>query len=245
MTSRPPTPSPEPSPPETPLPPLVPAVRPVAGRGVRWWTSRVVVAAGYGAMLLAGTLLVQSRDATGRQAVLQWVSTSVDNLLDHPVEAMVASAFVIEGGEPYGWLVLAVAGLVALAWRLGPWRTLAVAGAAHVLGTLVSEGIVAWRVHQGLLPQASRRLLDVGPSYVVVAALVGAVVAGPLACRIVGAAGFAVLAPTLFDGLADLDVPAVGHVCAVVLGAGLAAVLRPRRVARPPMISPRAAPPGR
>jgi hypothetical protein len=204
------------------------AARP-GGRDRPRWASRLVVGPVYAVALLVVTAVLQGRDDVTRQAWVNWTSTSVDNLLDHPVQALVASAFVIGSGRPYAWAVLAVVGLVALAWRLGAWRTLAVVVTAHVLGTLISEGIIAWRVHRGVLPEASRHLVDVGPSYLVVAALVGAVAAGPWLSRLVGAAGFAVLAPSLFSGLAELDVSAVGHACAVVLGAGLAAALLPRR----------------
>lgn len=198
--------------------------------------SRTVLAAGYSGGLLAGTLLVRAQDESTRGRWLDWLSTSVANLTEppftgHPVSALVGSAFVIEDGHPFAWAVLAASGLAALSWRLGPWRALAVVATAHVLATAVSEGIVGRRVQQGALPDTARHLIDVGPSYVVVAALIGALVAGPRACRVVGALGFAVLAPSLFGGLTELDVAAVGHVCSVVLGAGLALALRPRAAA--------------
>jgi hypothetical protein len=195
---------------------------------VKWWSSRLVVALGYVAGLLLATAVLNSRDDATRRAWVAWTSTNLTNLRHHPVPSLVTSAFVIEDGDPSGWAVLAAAGLVALAWRLGVWRTLAVVGAAHVLGTLISEGVVAWRIHQGALPAAARDLVDVGPSYVVVAALVGAVAVGPWPARLVGAGGFAVLAPSLFGGLTEFEVAAVGHVCSIVIGAGLGLALRPR-----------------
>lgn len=197
---------------------------------MRWWISRSVVAVGYVAGLLLATAVLNTRDDTARRVWVVWTSTNLTNLRDHPVSSLVTSAFVVEDGAPYGWAVLAAAGLVALAWRLGAWRALAVVGAAHVLGTLISEGIVAWRVHRGALSTTARDLIDVGPSYVVVAALVGAVAAGPWLARLVGAGGFAVLAPSLFGGLTEFEVSAVGHVCSIVIGAGLAAALRWRPI---------------
>jgi hypothetical protein len=50
--------------------------------------------------------------------------------------------------------------------------------AGQVAGTVVSEGIVGYRVRAGQLPAADRYLTDVGPSYVVVSAIVIAVVCG-------------------------------------------------------------------
>lgn len=203
--------------------------------GWRWWCSRLAVALGFAAGLALAGALLKSQDEHTRVAWIVWTSTNLANLEHHPVPALLASAFVVEDGDPYAWMVVSAAALVALAWRLGPWRTLAVVATAHLLGTGVSEGVVAWRVHTGVLPGQARLLVDVGPSYVVVAALVGAVVAGPWQARLVGVGGFAVLAPSLFFGLTDLDVAAVGHVCAIVIGLGLTAALLPDRgaAARP------------
>jgi hypothetical protein len=181
-------------------------------------------------LLVVAAVFGDAADDT-RTSWIAWTSTNLANLRHHPLSALIASAFVIEDDFPYGWVVLATVGLVGLAWRLGPWRTLTVVTAAHVLGTAVSEGIVAWQVHRATLPASARYIVDVGPSYVVVAALVGAVVAGPRPVRLGGAAGFALLSPSLFGGLTDLDVAAVGHVCAIVIGAGLTFALLPRAAA--------------
>ena len=51
---------------------------------------------------------------------------------------------------------------------LGSARTALVCLAGHVIGSGVSEGIVAYRVDADQLSAASRYLTDVGPSYVVV-----------------------------------------------------------------------------
>ena len=101
------------------------------------------------------------------------------------------------------------------------------------MGTLVSEGIVAYRIAQGLLPESDSRITDVGPSYVVVAAAVTAVLYGPWAARI--AAGTALLLLIviggIFSGLSTLQVAAVGHTTSLVVGVILGGVLacRPRR----------------
>lgn len=200
---------------------------------VRWWISRLAPAIGYAVTLLVVGLVMTSLDDAGRRSWVAWTSTNLDNLGHHPLLALLTSAFVVEDGAPYAWVALAVAGLVSLAWRLGTWRTVVVVAAAHVIGTAVSEGIVAWQVHRGTLPGDARSLVDVGPSYVVVSALVGAVVTGPTLARLAGASGFGVLAPSLFGGITDLDVAAVGHVCSILLGAALAFALLPRPSRRP------------
>jgi hypothetical protein len=104
--------------------------------------------------------------------------------------------------------------------------------AGQLVGTLVSEGLLAWRIDRGDADEALRGALDIGPSYVVVALLVAGVVGGRRFERVPALVCFALLAPYLFDGLAGLDVTAVGHTTAVAVGAG-AGFLATRRAARP------------
>jgi hypothetical protein len=88
--------------------------------------------------------------------------------------------------------------------------------AAHVVGTVVSEGILAVRIAGGAVPASERTILDIGPSYVIVAALVVGIAYGRWPARIASAIAFALLAPHLFVGLTQLDVSAVGHCCVIV-----------------------------
>ena len=120
----------------------------------------------------------------GHRGALQgWASTSVDNLRHHPVGSLVLSAFLTPD-HPLAWPTLAAMGLFSADRVLGPARSALACGAAHLVGTLVSEGIVAWRVHTGALPPAARHLTDIGPSYVVVAGLTLTLLAGPASrCR--------------------------------------------------------------
>lgn len=199
---------------------------------VRWWFSRLWPGIGYSGALLVVGVVTDSSTAGARQSWVAWASTNLANLAGHPVLSLIASAIAVEDGGYLAWAVFAMIGLTALSWRLGPWRSLFVVALAHGGGTAISQGIVAWQIHQGTLPVAARRLVDVGPSYVVVSALIGAVVIGPGAARLAGAVGFGILAPSLFSGLTELDVAAVGHTCSMMIGAVLAFVLLPR--AAPP-----------
>ncbi len=186
----------------------------------------------YPAALAAGSLALAATAPGTRDAWLAYASTNVDNLADHPVRALLASG-VLADGDVVAWVLLAAVGLAGVARAAGPWRALAVAGTAHVVGTAVSEGGLAVRVARGLAPAADRRIVDVGPSFAVVGLLVATVVAGvSVRWRVAAALGFGLLVPSLFDGLADGDVAAVGHLVSV--GVGLAAgalLLRQRRVA--------------
>jgi len=182
----------------------------------------------YPVLLAVGTALLNAQPARRRAAWLAYASTDLANLSDHPVTALLLSAFVTEG-DLLAWTVLALAGLGVLAWsRPWPgalWRPPVLAFAVHVLATGVSQGITAHRIATGGLPPGARVMTDVGPSYLVVAALVAAVGYGTRAGRLVGALGFGVLAPSLFTGLGDLDVAAVGHVASIALALPLGALL--------------------
>jgi hypothetical protein len=160
-----------------------------------------------------------------------WASTSVINLEHHPIGALVLSAFVT-GSRPLVWPLLASMGLFSANRLLGSARAALLCVSAHVLGTLVSEDIVAYRVVAGALPGSALSQLDVGPSYVVVAAITFAALAGGWRWRVVALVGFLALSPFLFDGLNHLDVAAVGHTVSILLGATAAGLYhrsRPRR----------------
>jgi len=114
--------------------------------------------------------------------------------------------------------------------------------ASHVLGTLVSQGIALVRLEAGLLSDSIRTIPDVGPSYVLCAALVAAFLYGDGRVRRLAAlAGWCVLAPVLLAGLPALEIAAVGHLVAMLAGGligGLLLLLERRRAAVPEMPAP-------
>jgi hypothetical protein len=179
-------------------------------------------------------LIYAAWPAHDQSAVLRWASTNVVNLRHHPVGSLVASAFV-PATFTIAWPVLIALAVFGANRVLGNWRTALVCAAGQVLGTLVSEGIVAYRVAHGLLPASDTRIVDVGPSYVVVSAIVVAVLYGSWPARVAAGLDFAVLVfiGQIFGGLSTLDVPAVGHTTAiavsVLLGSLLARQLRRSR----------------
>jgi len=170
----------------------------------------------------------------GRSAVQQWASTNVANLRQDPLGCMIASAFV-PSGYSVAWPLLIAMAIFGANRVLGNWRTAAVCGAGHVAGTLVSEGVVAYRIAQGLLPESDSRIIDVGPSYVVVAAVATALLYGPWAARVTAGADLLLLVVVggIFSGLSTLQVAAVGHLTSLVVGVILSSALvrRPRRTA--------------
>jgi hypothetical protein len=163
----------------------------------------------------------------------------VANLQHDPVGCLVVSAFV--SGDGLGgtltWLPMIAVAMCGAVRAVGARRTVVVCAAGHVIGTLVSEGIVAYRVTSGALPDSYRYLTDVGPSYVVVSALVLALLFAPWRWRFAAAVVMLLLVfpGQIFAGLTSLDVAAVGHVTAIttVLVATLVpAILRRARSAR-------------
>jgi len=157
---------------------------------------------------------------SAQAALTAWASTNVANLEHEPTGPLVLSAFV---GPGYFlvWPVLIALALFGANRALGNARTALICVAGQVVGTVVSEGIVGYRVQAGQLPVADRYLTDVGPSYVVMSAIVIAVVCGTWLARAAAALDFVVLVfgGHIFSGLGHLDVSAVGHLTALVTGA--------------------------
>ena len=158
--------------------------------------------------------------AHGQSELTAWASTSVVNLEHDPVGSLVVSAF-ITGGSPIVWTALIALALFGANQALGNGAVAVVCLAGQVIGSLVSEGIVAYRVDVGRLPLSDRHLTDVGPSYVVMSAIVVAVLCGAWAARILAVIDLLILAfpGDIFGGLSSLDVAAVGHVTAAATAA--------------------------
>lgn len=185
----------------------------------------------YAAALLVVDLFVSARP-DGGESVRLWWSTNLDNLSSEAgagraVAVLVGSAFVPE--ESAGWWALfAVAGLVVAARRLGALQAALLVAAVHVAATVVSEIVFVSQLPQDESTAAERSIVDVGPSYVVVAALTVAVIYGYRWERVPAAVAFLALTPYLFVGLADREVAPVGHTVSIVLAAVLGLVLARR-----------------
>ena len=200
--------------------------------------ARYAVAWLYLAGFVISELAYATLPAQDQSAVLRWASTNVVNLRHDPAGSMASSAF-IPAASVAAWPFLIALALFGANRALGNWRTAVVCAAGHVLGTLVSEGIVDYRVARGLLPPSDTRILDVGPSYIVVSAIAVAVLYGSRSARVAAALDLAVLVFVghIFSGLSKLDVAAVGHTTAMavsVLPGSLLAWQARRR--RPPRI---------
>jgi hypothetical protein len=166
-------------------------------------------------------------------ALLRGASTSVHNLAHHPVASLLASAF-FPTSYLWAWPALIALALFGATSVFGNWRTVVTCAAGQVVGTLVSEGIVAYRVSAGSLPAADRFLLDVGPSYVVVAAIAVSLLHGRWLARGAAVLDLALLifVGQIFAGLTGLEVAAVGHLTALVTGTIVGTLLAWRYTAK-------------
>lgn len=169
---------------------------------------------------------------SGQDALVAWASTNLANLPGNPVGTMVTSAFVAENAHAVLMATMAL-GLFPVTRRFGNLRAVVLVAASHVVGTVVSQGIAFVRLEMGLLSGSVRTISDVGPSYVLSAALVAAVLYGRgRVPRLLALLAWAALAPELFQGITRLDVAAVGHSVAMLTGAlagGLFLLLERRR----------------
>ncbi|WP_194893710.1 rhomboid-like protein [Catenulispora pinisilvae] len=164
--------------------------------------------------------------------LMDWCSTNLANIRPsgHPVAAFVASAFIPqESAGVWPFFALSLFSVVAV---LGARKTVLVSAGVHVGVSVLTEGLVWWRIHHGTLPWSDERMWDTGPSYLVVTALTIAIAtARPLWLRLVWALCLAGAAPSLLEGIGHGDYTAIGHVLS--FSVGLVVVLRMRRASSP------------
>ncbi|MBC7374436.1 MAG: hypothetical protein H7323_10655 [Frankiales bacterium] len=152
-------------------------------------------------------------------------STSLPRLAAWPVTVPVSAVLVAE--DLAVWLVAVVLGVAAVEARLGWRRALVLVSGVHIGATILSQGLLGLRVVLGDAPPEALHQLDVGPSYVVIAGLVGAAMLSRSRLgRVAALAALAVGVPELIEGLPQLDLAATGHVAAVLIAVPLAHRLR-------------------
>jgi hypothetical protein len=174
----------------------------------------------YAAILLGAYGWWAMQSPHTRLAVLMGSSTDIAHLERAPWLVLPLSS--IWSGDFAGyWVVLVLLCVGALERLRGALTTVLVGVLAHVVGTLVSEGVTAIRIAAGDLSSSARHLVDVGPSYAV-AACAAAVVAtrtAPRWLRIACALTLVPLAVAAFDDLSDAgQVAAIGHAVSVLIG---------------------------
>ncbi|QQQ74957.1 hypothetical protein IOD16_28095 [Saccharothrix sp. 6-C] len=189
------------------------------------------VTAGYLSAVAVLALLTRFVFADAMSAqVRASLSTNAANLDDHPVNALLGSAFVLDpAGDGLAATGLALLGVAvclgALEREVGPWRAVAVVLAGHVGATLVTALVIS----SGVYPTDLADVVDVGPAYVALAAAAGITVLGPVVLRapwLVLLLAFPLAGAEWFGAVPEFA--AVGQAAAVLIGlcAGTLAVGR-------------------
>ncbi|MGV9265718.1 rhomboid-like protein [Kitasatospora sp. NPDC003701] len=168
-------------------------------------------------LLLAVTSFVVARmDPANLDWFLAARSTNLDNLRSDPVHVLVASALWTEQSSFLLYFVLFNLFHANAERWLGTLRWFTVAATAHVLATLVSEGVVARGILSGRLQESLAGTVDVGVSY----ALAGVVAV--LTYRFAGRwrllYGGGVLVFYLVPLVTSHTFTDLGHFCAVLIG---------------------------
>ncbi|MFB6656404.1 rhomboid-like protein [Streptomyces microflavus] len=198
---------------------------------VRHWIATAPGTYVWLAVLFVTTVLLHRMSPGFEEEFLRDRSTNLHELSQNPVRVLITSALWIDGGRwlPYAAL-FTVFHATAEHW-LGTLRWLAVATAAHVVATLVSEGVLAWAIRQDHAPQSAANTLDVGVSYALAGVIAVLTYRVPRLWRY--AYVFAVLVfygiPLVADGRTFTD---VGHFTAVLTGLACYPLARSRRKAR-------------
>ncbi len=190
------------------------------------------VALAYAAVLGLGALVLAATPPATRERLLDASSTDIPHLLHDPWLVLPASAVWVTGLAAY-WLPFSMLAVAAVERMLGAAVTAALVLAVHTVATLASEGLLWARVAAGGLSAQSLHVLDVGPSYVVIAAVGAALVLAPRRrVLLLLTLSLPVLASSV-QGLPALQVAAVGHVVSLTLGAAGAVLARALRAPAP------------
>ncbi|MCG6498675.1 rhomboid-like protein [Kitasatospora sp. A2-31] len=191
-------------------------------------------ALGYVAVVGATTTFAMLADPDLVLRLQEASSSDGDNLLHHPLRALLFSGFWVAGTVwmPYLW---AFAFTVApLERRVGAGRAAAVFATGHIAATVLSQGVVIAAVVAGRLGPAELDRLDIGVSYGVLASL--AALAGLLRPmgRLLALGGAALMLADQYATDQDL-VTGIGHPAALLAGVALWRWLRrvPDRRAHP------------
>lgn len=133
-----------------------------AVRCVAALVARSDVALGYAGVVLAVFAWVE---ISADPSIVANASTNLTNLTNHPVQVLLASAFVVS--QPADLIALPVLVVVyALAQRkLGRAATLVTIAIGHVLATLCVAVLLATGIFHGLLQPSIATVVDVGFSY--------------------------------------------------------------------------------
>jgi hypothetical protein len=168
-----------------------------------------------GLVLTEIVMLLLPSDA--EMSVAHAASTNITHLAIDPFFVLPASAFV-DLGNTWLWVPLTLILLGGLERKLGPGRAFLIAFGAHVIATVISEGMLLMQIAWHAQPRSDVNILDVGPSYVILAAMAACLVLGSWKLRLAAVLSGAIVIPGLLVGITGLDMSALGHLSSLVLG---------------------------
>jgi hypothetical protein len=163
-------------------------------------------------------LTLPSADQT---SVARAASTNITHLAIDPFFVLPASAFV-DLGNTWLWVPLTLILLGGLERKLGAGRAFMIAFGAHVAATVISEGMLLTQIAWHAAPRSEVNIIDVGPSYVILAAMAACLVLGSWKLRIAAVLSGAIVIPGLLVGITGLDMSALGHLTSLILGTAFA-----------------------
>lgn len=173
-------------------------------------------------VLLAGAAVLQYLNPELGARLIDYSSTNLDNLKDHPIRSLLASALFMDSHPAPGLMM----GVLPMAWSerwIGSWRTGALFAAGHTGATLITAQTIKYGLSKGYYGAEVRSAQDIGVSYgslTVRFALIGAAAPGkPRAGVAAGAIGW-LLATSPWK--APKDFSGTGHLVAAAMGAAAA-----------------------
>jgi hypothetical protein len=182
--------------------------------------ARVIpLAVTYAALLLLSNIVMALLPAATQASIANAASTNITHLATDPFFVLPVSALV-DTGNSWLWMPLSVILIGGLERRFGSRRTFLVLLSAHAVATLISEGVLFIQVASHVAPKSAINIVDVGPSYVILAALAGCLAVGSRSLRITAFIAGALIVPNLLVDLPQLDMASIGHLFALLLGAG-------------------------
>jgi hypothetical protein len=119
-------------------------------------------------VLLITTFIQHQLTHQELRTVLVKASTNLRHLGADPLYVLVDSLFWIDGRYWWPYLVLFTLFLAPAEHWLGKIRWLAVGLTAHVVATILSEGVLYWQIQHHLVPGRLVHARDIGVSYFLV-----------------------------------------------------------------------------
>lgn len=192
----------------------------------RTWTSvrATPLALAYAIGLVLVTAVLEFLPHDDQLSIARAASTNITHLAIDPLFVLPASAFV-DLGNTWLWVPLTLILLGGLERKLGVRRAFLIVFGAHVIASLISEGMLLLQIAWHAAPRSDVDILDVGPSYVILAAMAACLLLGSWKLKAAAFVSGCIVIPGLLVGIDGLDMSALGHLCSLILGAGFALAL--------------------